>query len=98
MECLFGTLAKERRDRKQVEYAEVRVMSPEIGVQKEVSWLPLIGITYDAKDDIIDLSVESMNHMIPKPRELYVDGAEDGQVTCLEVRRKDGIVELIELR
>lgn len=96
--AFFGELAKDHRRRKQVDYAEVRVMSRDIGVHKEVSWLPLIGITYDARGDIIDLSVENMNHMIQHPRELYVDDADDGRVTCMEVLREDGVVELIEIR
>ncbi len=96
--AFFDSLAKNHRARKQVDYAEIRVMSQDIGVQKELSWLPLIGITYDAKDDLIDVSVENMNHMILHPEELYVQDASDGQVSCLEVRRKDGTVELIEIR
>ncbi|MCB0719501.1 MAG: DUF5335 family protein [Bacteroidetes bacterium] len=94
----FSALAQDHRRRKQVDYAEVRIMSREIGVQKEVSWLPLIGITYDQRNDVIDLSVENMNHMIQHPKEVFVDDGGNGHVRSIEVMRNDGIVELIEIR
>ena len=39
--------------------------------------LPLIGITYDFKDDILEIAMEGLDHLIHRPREIVVsEGAE----------------------
>jgi hypothetical protein len=58
--------------------AEIEVASLELGDQIEAEWLPLIGITYDPKDDIMEVALEGVSHLIPNPREVYVD--EEGLV------------------
>jgi Family of unknown function (DUF5335) len=32
-----------------------------------------MGITYDPKDDLIDLDLDGIDHLVYKPRELYVE-------------------------
>jgi hypothetical protein len=43
----------------------------------QASCLPLIGITYDDKDDILEIAMESLDHLIHRPRDIVVsEGAE----------------------
>jgi hypothetical protein len=77
--------------------AEVEVLSLNLGDQVEAEWLPLIGLTYDPKDDLLDVALEGVDHMIPKPREIYV---EDGGVGLASVAVVDveGRRQLVKLR
>ena len=52
--------------------AEVEVASLRLGDQVEAEWLPLLGIAYDSKDDIVEVALEGLDHLIPSPREIYV--------------------------
>ncbi|MFH5832728.1 DUF5335 family protein [Halalkalibaculum sp. DA3122] len=94
----FDTFSKKFLKDKQPEYAEIRVMSNDIGVQQETRWSPLKGISYDPKDDILDINVERLNRMILHPKEIYVDQEEDGWVTSIEVIEADGTKDIIEIR
>jgi hypothetical protein len=78
-------------------HAEIEVLSLNIGDQVEAEWLPLVGITYDPKDDILDVALAELDHVIPNPREIYV---EDGGVglASVAVADGDGKRHLINLR
>lgn len=77
--------------------AEIEVDSLTLGSQIEAEWLPLLGIVYDPKDDIVKIALEGHDHLIPKPRELYVDiGA--GGLTSLEIVAGDSAQQIVKLR
>lgn len=82
---------------KNVEYAEIRILSDEDGAQRETDWVPLVGISYDARGDTLDVSVDKLDHRIAHPKDIFVDEFDD-VVTCLEVVRNDGAKDIIELR
>jgi hypothetical protein len=42
--------------------AEIEVASLALGSQVEAKWLPLLGIAYDLKDDIIEIALEGLDH------------------------------------
>jgi hypothetical protein len=94
----FDTFSKKFLKDKQPEYAEIRVMSDEIGVQSETQWTPLMGISYNPKDDTLDINVEHLNRMIVHPVEIYVDQEENGWLTSIEVTESDGTKDIIEIR
>jgi Family of unknown function (DUF5335) len=77
--------------------AEVEIASLKLGDQIEADWLPLLGIAYDPKDDILEVALEGTDHLVPKPREIYVE--EDGlELSCLEVVDADGARQIVKLR
>src|ERR1700731_605966 len=49
--------------------AEVEVASLDLGDRTQAEWLPLIGITYDPRDDAVEIALDGLDHMIRKPRE-----------------------------
>jgi len=53
--------------------AEIEVASLALGDQVEAEWLPLLGIVYDRKGDLVEVALDGLDHMIRKPREIYVD-------------------------
>jgi hypothetical protein len=77
--------------------AEIEVASLKLGDQIEAEWLPLLGISYDPKDDIIEIALEGVDHLIPKPREVYVE--ENGlELSSLEVIDAEGTHQIIVLK
>ena len=77
--------------------AEIEVASLRLGDQVEAKWLPLLGITYDPKDDIVEVTLEGMDHLIPKPREIYVEDGAEG-IVALEIADGDDEKQILKLR
>jgi hypothetical protein len=77
--------------------AEIEVASLKLGDQIEAEWLPLIGITYDPKNDLIEVALEGVDHLIHKPREVWVE--EQGlELSSLEVVDAEGTRQIVVLR
>jgi hypothetical protein len=77
--------------------AEVEVASLKLGDQTEAEWLPLLGITYDPRDDVVDIELDGVDHIITKPREIYFDGDVNG-LTVLGVVDGDGVRQIVKLK
>ncbi len=77
--------------------AEVEVASLDLGDQIAADWLPFVGITYDPKDDLIEIALEGLDHMIRRPQEVHVD-YDVGSLISLEVVNGDGVREIIKLK
>ncbi|HWX29789.1 MAG TPA: DUF5335 domain-containing protein [Steroidobacteraceae bacterium] len=77
--------------------AEVEVASLDLGDQTQAEWLPLLGITYDPRDDVVDIALDGLDHMIRKPREIYLDNGAAG-LTSLEIVDADGVRQLVKLK
>lgn len=76
---------------------EIEVDALAIGSQIEAEWLPLLGITYDPKDDVVEVALEGLDHMIHKPRDVFVDQiAVD--LSSVEVIDNDDFRHIIKLR
>ncbi len=63
----------------------------------EAEWLSLLGIAYDSKDDIVELALEGLDHLIPSPCEIYVDDDRLGLWT-FEIVNGDDAREIITFR
>src|ERR1700716_26482 len=77
--------------------AEVEVASLRLGDQVEAEWLPLLGIAYDSKDDIVEVALDGLDHLIPKPREVYIEDGAQG-LLAFEIVDADDIRKIINLR
>jgi hypothetical protein len=77
--------------------AEIEVASLSLGDQVEAEWLPLHGITYDPNDDLVEVALEGLDHMIRKPREIYLEDRTIG-LTTIEVVDADGTKQVVKLR
>jgi len=77
--------------------AEIEVLSLDLGDQVAAEWLPLLGLTYDPKNDVLDVELEGLDHMISKPREIYV---EDGGVglASFAITDAEGARQIVKLR
>ena len=77
--------------------AEIEVASLNLGDQVQAEWVPLIGIVYDPKDDIVEVAVENLDHIIQRPQELYVE-EEDGELSSLTVVDDEGVHHVVNFR
>ena len=77
--------------------AEIAVESLALGDQVEAEWVPLIGITYDHKDDVLEVATEGLDHLIHKPMRIWVE-EQGAHFVAAEVERADGVTEIIRLK
>jgi hypothetical protein len=76
---------------------EIEVASLDLGDQIEAEWLPMIGITYDSADDLLDVALDSIDHLIRHPREIVVEEAPEGLVSVAIVDG-DGARHVVRLK
>lgn len=77
--------------------AEIEVASLDIGDQIEAAWAPLIGMAYDRKDDLVEVTLEGIDHLIGAPREVYVDHDVGGTMS-VQIVDSDGTSQIVKLR
>jgi hypothetical protein len=77
--------------------AEIEVLSLDLGDQIAAEWLPLLGIAYDPKNDVVEVALQGVDHMIRTPKDIYVDVGPVGLLT-IEVTSADETREIIKFR
>jgi hypothetical protein len=77
--------------------AEIEVASLRLGDQIEAEWLPLLGISYDPRDDVLDIALDGFDHIIRKPREIYLDNG-GNELMSLEIVDADGVGQIVKLK
>jgi hypothetical protein len=77
--------------------AEIEVASIDLGQQVEKQWAPLIGISYDPEDDIIDIALEEVDHIVNEPKELLAE-IDDVRVSALQITDGEGTRHLVRLK
>ena len=76
---------------------EIEVFGLTIGDQLQAEWVRMIGLTYDEKDDLLEVALEGLDHLIAKPREIYVDDGGVGLAT-ITVVDSEGQRQMLKLR
>jgi hypothetical protein len=76
--------------------AEIDVLGLDIGAQVEARALPLLGLAYDHKSDLIEVALEGLDHLIRQPRELSAHEEEDGLLS-IRIVGKDDVTQIIKL-
>jgi hypothetical protein len=78
--------------------AEIEVVSLDLGDQIEADWTPLIGITYDPKDDLIEIALDELDHLVRSPRQVFIDYAVGGLLAAIEIIDADGNRQIVKLK
>jgi hypothetical protein len=78
--------------------ADVDVIGKEIGDQPEAEGARITGITYDAKDNALELEFEGGVHRISRPVEVWTVEETDGFVKAIEIVRADNTREVVRVR
>jgi Family of unknown function (DUF5335) len=77
--------------------AEIEVTGLPFGDQVAAKWLALFGITYDPKDDLVEIALEGLDHLIHRPREISVEDGPEG-LTAMEIVGADQRRQIVKLR
>ena len=75
--------------------AEIEVASLAFGDRQQAKWPPLIGITYDPNDDIVEIALEGLDHKIHRPREIYLQNG-GAALESIEILDADGGKQIIK--
>src|SRR5215471_12246469 len=59
-------------------WAEIEVASLDLGDQIVAEWIPMLGITYDSQDDLLDVALDRSNHLIRHPKEILIEDDSSG--------------------
>jgi len=78
-------------------WAEVEVASLDLGDQITTEWIPLIGITYDSRDDLLNVALDRANHLIRHPNQIVVDETAAG-LASVAVVDGEGVRQVVRLK
>jgi len=67
---------------------ELEIVELDLGDQVEAKWLPLLGVAYDPGDDLVEIALEGVDHLIRRPREIFID--DDGALALSNLMIVDG--------
>ena len=73
------------------------VVSLDLGDQVIAEWIPMIGITYEEGNDLLDVSLDRANHLIHHPREVLAEEGSTG-LTSISVIDEDGANQIVRLK
>jgi hypothetical protein len=76
---------------------EIEVASLDLGDQITAEWIPMFGITYDSKDDLLDVALDRIDHLIRHPKEIVVEEGPMG-VMSVAVVDKEGVRQMVKMR
>lgn len=76
---------------------EIEVDSLDLGHQVEAEWVPVYGITYDDKDDLITIEIEGLTHSISQPQDVFADRDETG-LKRMEIIGADGRQQILNFK
>jgi len=76
---------------------ELDVTSMDFGDRVEARWLPLLGIVFDARGDVLEIALDGIGHSILSPREVLLEETERGLV-AMEIVGADDTVETLRFR
>jgi hypothetical protein len=77
--------------------AQLQVAAAPLGLNSAADWLPLLGIVYEDEDDVMEVVLRGMDHVIQGPREVYVEGGASGVERIVVVDHVGG-QRIIEFR
>jgi hypothetical protein len=78
-------------------WAEIEVASMDLGDNVVAEWVPMIGITYDSRDDMLDVALDRANHLIRFPKEILVE-EDAGGLKSVAVLDSAGARQIINLK
>ena len=80
------------------EAVDVQVLEPEWGDQRMAEGVRLLGITYESTANSLEFELDTGDHRVYQPKEVWAVEESDGFVTAIEVVRADGTKEIVSVR
>jgi hypothetical protein len=98
LEKKFDDFTKRFLGRESTTSSDVEILAPNWGAQFETEGARLRGITYDSKDRAIEFELDSGEHRINHPREVWTVEEPDGFIKAIEVVRDDDAREIVQVK
>jgi hypothetical protein len=76
---------------------QVEAASLDLGDQIVAAWLPLLGVSYDPHDDLLDVALVGLDHRISHPREIDVEAGRNG-IETVAILPADGMTQVLHLK
>ena len=76
---------------------ELDVVSLDLGDRLEARWLPLFGIVFDSRSDVLEIALEGVGHSVLSPSQIVLEETERGLV-AVEIMSADDTVDLLRFR
>jgi hypothetical protein len=77
--------------------AELEVAALELGDHVAARWLPLFGLAYDTRSDVLEVVLQGVDHLIAQPCDLFVEETPRGLVG-IEIVAADETRQVLKLR
>lgn len=77
--------------------AQVEVDALDLGAQFVAEWIPMLGITYDDEDELLDVALDQVDHLIRNPRQIVVEQGPLG-IASVAVIDGDGSSQIVRLK
>lgn len=77
--------------------AQIEVTGLMFGDQMATKWLPMLGITYDRKGDLVEIALEGFDHLIHEPREIAINDGPEGLI-AMEIVGADQRRQIVKLK
>lgn len=75
----------------------IEVAALDIGSHVAAQWLPVLGVTYDGRNDLLAVMAEGLDHMIRHPRQIFVE-SEGGALHSINAIDGDGASQIIRFK
>lgn len=76
--------------------ANIEISGPQLGNQIAAKWLPIFGVVYSHREDILEIALDTLDHLIRQPTEIFVEEAGTALVS-ISVTDGEGIHHIIRL-
>jgi hypothetical protein len=73
---------------------ELDIASLELGDHVEARWLPLFGVVFDARGDVLEIALDGIGHSILAPRAIHLEQTDRGLVALSIVSANDSVETL----
>ena len=78
--------------------ADVQVLDSGMGDQYIAEGVRLLGVTYDNKENALEIQLEPGDHRVYEPAEVWTVEEDDGFVSAIEIIRADSGKEIISVK
>jgi hypothetical protein len=94
----FDTFTKRFLQDGSPEAVDVEVLEPDWGDQVAVQGARLIGITYDRGSNSLEFELDTGDHRVYQPHEVWTIEEPDGFIDAIEVVLPDGSREIVSVK
>jgi hypothetical protein len=77
--------------------ARLEIADETLGDQVAVEWAPLEGVAYDPKDDLFEIQLEGVDHLVSHPR-VFTIREREGMTDSFAVIDGQGAQHIVQLR